>query len=57
MTGERMLVPTSLVAKGPTARIVITDITGERSVSLVDPIVMARFNVWDGPGTGPERLA
>ena len=45
------LVPTSLVAKGATTRITITDISGVRSVNLVDPIVLARFNVWDGPGT------
>ena len=51
------LVPASLVAKGPTTRITITAVGGVRAVSVVDPIVLARFNVWDGPGTfsGPPN--
>lgn len=51
-----VLLPTSLVAKGPTTRIVIVDTQGH-SVSLVEPTVLARFNVWDGPGTfsGPPN--
>lgn len=51
-----LLVPATLVAKGPTVKIVITDAQG-RSLSLVDPTVLARFNVWDGPGTfsGPPN--
>lgn len=51
-----LLVPASLIAKGPTTKIVITDIHG-RSHSLVEPAVLARFNVWDGPGTfsGPPN--
>ena len=51
------LVPASVVAKGPTTRITITDISGARSVHIVDPIVLVRFNVWDGPGTfsGPPN--
>ena len=52
-----VLVPTPVVAKGPTTRIVITGIRDARTVSLVEPTVLARFNVWDGPGTfsGPPN--
>lgn len=52
-----VLVPASLVAKGSTTRITITDTRGARSISVVDPVVLARFNVWDGPGTfsGPPN--
>ena len=45
------LISTSLVAKGPTTRISIRDVARGNAVAIVDPAILSRFNVWDGPGT------
>jgi hypothetical protein len=46
-----LLLPTSSAAKGPTTRITIIDLSRRASIDITDPPVVARFNVWDGPGT------
>lgn len=50
-----LLMPASLGAKGVTTKIIITDLSTGTSVSIADPIVLGRFNVWSGPGvfSGP----
>ncbi len=46
-----LMMPTSLAAKGPTTRITVIDLSGGASIDITDPLVVSRFNVWDGPGT------
>jgi hypothetical protein len=47
-----VLASTSLIAKGPTTRIRIRDLAGvQPTITIVDPSVLSKFNVWDGPGT------
>lgn len=46
-----LLLQASLVAKGITTRITVTDLAESRSVDLVDPVVVGRFDVWSGAGT------
>lgn len=50
-----LFTPASLVAKGVTTKITITDLANGQSVSIADPIVLGRFSVWSGPGvfSGP----
>lgn len=50
-----LLAPASLVAKGVTTKIVITNLANGQAASITDPAIVGRFNVWSGPGvfSGP----
>ena len=41
----------TLAAKGPTTRIRISHAARGQAIAIVDPSILSRFNVWDGPGT------
>jgi len=44
-------IPVSLSAKGKTARITIQGADLKSAIEITDPKILAKFNVWDGPGT------
>jgi hypothetical protein len=46
-----LCMPACLVAKGPTTRVTVTSVRDGRVATLSDPLVLAQFTVWDGPGT------
>jgi hypothetical protein len=46
-----LLLAASLLAKGVTSKITISDAGGGTSIDITDPDVLEAFNIWVGPGT------
>ena len=50
-----LAVPSIVPAKGKTTKIVIEGPDLSKPIEITDPDVLARFNVWAGPGTSSTR--
>lgn len=50
-TSLLLFLPSGLIAKGPTTKIVIEGAKLQKPIEITDPKVLANFRVWAGPGT------
>lgn len=50
-----LVASSTVLAKGKTTKIVIEGPDLSKPIEIIDPDVLARFNVWAGPGTSSTR--